>query len=66
MSVSTYSFDMPTTLAPKRMLLRELRHSHSYLLEVFLQLVCVDAHGYRRISVTEYLADCRNRHVLTK
>jgi len=37
--------------------LRELRHSHSYLLEVFLQFVCVDAHRYCRIIVTEYLAD---------
>ena len=26
------------------MFLRELRHSHSYLLEVFLEFVCVDAH----------------------
>jgi len=31
------------------MLLRELRHSHSYLLEVFLQLVCVDAHQLRAV-----------------
>ena len=48
------------------MLLRELRHSHSYLLEVFLQFVCVDAHRYRRIGVTEYLADQRDRYVLAQ
>jgi hypothetical protein len=48
------------------MFLSELRHSHSYLLEVFLEFVCVDAHRYRRVGVSKYLADCRNRHVLTQ
>ena len=54
-----------TKLYIKALFLRELRHSHSYLLEVFLEFVCVDAHGDRRIRVTEYLADQRDRHVLT-
>jgi len=48
------------------MFLRELRHSHSYLLEVFLQFVSVDAHGDRRVGVTKYLADRRYRHVLAQ
>ena len=48
------------------MFLRELRHSHSYLLEVFLEFVSVDAHGDRGISVTEYLADRCNRYVLAQ
>ena len=48
------------------MFLREFRHSLSYLLEVFLEFVCVDAHGDRRISVTENLADQRDRYVLAQ
>ena len=55
-----------TKLYIKALFLRELRHSHSYLLEVFLEFVCVDAHRDRRISVTEYLADQRDRYVLAQ
>jgi hypothetical protein len=34
------------------------------LLEVFLQLVGIDAHRDRRISMTENLADQRDRYML--
>jgi hypothetical protein len=33
----------------------ELRHSHSYLLEVFLEFVGIDAHRYCKILVIKYL-----------
>ena len=74
--IGNFKYEIPKVLVlvvltsrnftPKCTFLRELRHSLSDLLEVFLQFVCVDAHRDRRISVTEYLADQRDRYVLAQ
>jgi hypothetical protein len=55
---------MPGLYHQDALLLRELRHCHSYLLEVFLQFVGIDAKRCRNILMTKYLADGRNRYML--